>query len=242
MDRTPIKIKFTAYFLMIFGSMLYAQDKGMATIPPTDAIQSYLSATKEYATLFSGKIETPYSRPFVNHPYLETNQHIQGVLCYNGVVYQDVFMLLDLFRDELTVFFPGKPYRIVLENEKFNYAVLHGFTIIASNNIPNIKSNYAVLISDGPYPVVKQYRGSVREVVEPPKINRYAHFQIQYFVCVNGVAYPVKNRNALLKLFPDRRKELNDYAKQNKLNFGSQRFEQSIVALVKHYETIKVTQ
>jgi hypothetical protein len=84
-------------FVFIFSSgILCAQDKNFATIPPTDAIRRYFSETKEYAALFNGKIETPYERPFVNHPYLGTDQYVQGTLCYNDVVYQDIYMRLDV--------------------------------------------------------------------------------------------------------------------------------------------------
>jgi len=225
-------------FLFLFsGGFLWAQDAGIAKIPPTDAIQSYLSATKEYAALFSGKAEAPYDRQFTNHPYFETDQYRQGTLCYNDVIYQDIFMRLDLFRDELTVFSPDKPYRIVLENEKFNYAVLNGFTFILSPNEAKTGLKYMVLIDNGLYPFVKQYRLSVREEYAGIILTRSFRFQEQYFIYINDTAYPVKNKNALLKLFPDRKKELNEYAKQHKLNFKAQ-YEQSVIALINHYENL----
>ena len=229
--------KLIIFLCLCSGGILWAQDAGIAKIPPTDAIQSYLSATKEYTALFSGKTELPYDRPFVNHPYLETDRYVQGTLCYNKVVYQDIYMRLDLFRNELTVFSPDKPYRIVLENEKFNYAVLHGLTLILSANEVKTGLKYMVLIDDGLYPFVKQYRLSVREEYSGVTLFRSFRIQEQYFIYINDMAYPVKNKNALLKLFPDRKKELNEYAKQHKLNFKAQ-FEQAIIALINHYENL----
>jgi len=225
-------------FLILFsGGILWAQEAGLAKVPPSDAIQSYLSATKEYAALFSGKTETLYDRTFTNHPCLETDRYVQGTLCYNEVVYQDIFMRLDLYRDELTVFSPEKPYHIVLENEKFNYAVLHGLTLILSASEAKTGLKYMVLIDGGPYPFVKQYRLSVREEYFGVTLFRSFRTQEQYFIYINDTAYPVKNKNALLKLFPDRKKELNEYAKQHKLNFKTQ-FEQSIIALINQYENL----
>ena len=234
----PAKTGFAAFLLIFCSGFLWSQDQRMARIPSGDAIQQYLSEAKEYAVLFNGKIETPYEKPFANHPYLATNQYVQGALCYNGVVYQDVFMRLDLFRDELTVFFPGKPYRIVLEPEKFNYAVLSGFTVIASTREPPVRSSYVLLLKDGCYPVVKQYRGAVREEVTNLELRRNVRFQEQYFVYVDGVARPVNSKNALLKLFADRKKELNAYARQHKLSFRSQSHAQSVIALIDYYETL----
>ena len=236
MRRFPIQLRLYVLFIFFSGSIVRAQEAGMIKIPPTSAIQNYLSETNEYSALFNGKIETPYDRTFENHPYLETDRYVQGVLCYNGVVYNDIFMRLDLFRDEFTVFSPHKPYRIILENEKFNYAVLNGLTLVFSPE----RSKYMLLIHDGAYPFVKQYRLAVKEDYSALTftIIRSFRIQTQYFIYIDAKAYPVKNKNALLKLFPDRKKELNDYAKQHKLNFRTQ-FEQSVIALINHYESMQ---
>ena len=223
-------------FFFLFGGILWAQERSVAKVPPKDAILSYISETKEYAALFNGKIETPYDRQFINHPYLETDQYIQGTLCYNEVVYHDILMRLDLNRDELAVFSPDKHYRIVLEIEKFNYAVLNGFTIITSTNESNTGTKYMLLLKDGIYPLVKQFKFTVKEEIQHLTLKRYFRFQEQYFITVDGIIYPVKNKKAILKLFPDRKKELNDFAKQQKLSFRAQQFEQSMVALVKQCE------
>jgi len=234
----PTKTKLIVFLLFLSGGMIRAQERNVAKIPPADAIQRYLSETGAYAALYNGKVVTPYERPFVNSPFFESTGYIEGELCYNEVVYQDILMCLDLYRDELTVFLPQRPFHIVLESEKFNYAVLNGSVFIESHNYLNIRSKYVMLIKDGLYPIVKQYRGIVREEDTNLKRERYVRFQEQYFITVNGIAYPVKNKNALLKLFPDRKKELNDFVKQRKLSFRSQQFEQSLVALVYHYENL----
>jgi hypothetical protein len=233
-----MRVKLLLFIFFFAAGVLCAQENNATKIHPSDAIQDYMSGTKEYAALFNGKVETPYDRPFANHPYLETDRFVQGTLCYDGVVYQDVFMRLDLYRDELTVYYPERPFRIVLENENFSYAVLNGFTIIAPNGEPKSGPKYILLVHGGLYPVVKQYRGSIREeFVSTVSFKRYFRFQEQYFVYINETAYPVKNKKSLLKLFPDRKKELNEYARQHRLNFRSQ-FEQSAIALVNHYENL----
>jgi len=239
MNRIQSKTKLIVIFLFFSGGMIWAQEKSLAKTPPVDDIQRYLSETKEYAALYNGKLVTPYERPFFNSPFFGSSGYIEGELCYNEVVYHNILICLDLYRDELTVYFPQRPFHIVLESEKFNYAVLNGCVFIVSHNNPNIRSKYVMLVKDGLYPIVKQYRGIVREEDTNLERKRYVRFQEQYFITVNGIAYPVKNKNALLKLFPEKKKELNDFVKQHKLSFGSQQFEQSIVALVNHYENIK---
>ena len=236
---TTMKAGIILFFFFACGGILCAQEKGLATIPPDESIHTYLSETKKNAALFNGKVETPYDQRFENHPYLETDQYVRGTLCYNHVVYRDIFMRIDLFRDELTVFSPDKPYRIVLDKEKFNYAVLHGLTIITSTGETDTKTKYMLLVYDGIYPVVIKYQGTVYQEISSINhtLKRFFRFKRQCLVYVDGMAYPVKNKNALLKLFPAKKKELNEYAKQQKLDFKSQ-YAHSIVALVNHYENL----
>ena len=233
-----MKEKLIIFVLLLSSEMVWAQEKGFARIPPTDAIQNYLSGTKEHAALFSGKIESPFdNRQFINHAFLGTDQYVKGTLCYNGVVYQDIFMRLDLYRDELTVYSSDKPYHVVLEKEKFNYAVLNGVTIITSIHGLDAGEKYRVLIDDGIYPFVKKYRVSIKDELSTIELKRRFLLQEHYFIYVGEIAYPVKNKNSLLKLFPDRKKELNEYAKQHRLDFRAH-FEQSVSALVNHYENM----
>jgi len=215
------------------------QERNPVKIPPSDAIQNYLTKTKAYSTLYNGKIEKSYDVLYANHPYLGADKHVQGTLCYNEVVYHDILMRLDLNRDELTVFSPDKRYHIVLEIEKFNYAIFNGYTIITSMDESNVDSKYRILLKDGVYPVVKQYKGRVEaEQVSAIAIKQYFRFKEQFFVYINGIAYQVKNKNALLKLFPDKKKELNEFAKKQKLSFWEQNIEHAIIALVNHYESL----
>jgi hypothetical protein len=234
---TQIKLIILIFFLS--GGILCAQESDIAKALPNDLVQNYLSVTKEYAALFNGKIEMPFdNRQFVNHAYLGTDQYVQGTLCYNDVIYRDIFMRLDLFRDELTVYSTDKPYHIVLEYEKFNYAIFGGFTIIPSTVEAKPGERYLELIYDGSYPVIKKYRVTVKTELSNTDISRSFTFQKQYFVSINEIAYPIKNKNALLRLFPDRKKELNEYAKLHRFNFRKQ-FERSIVALINHYENLE---
>jgi hypothetical protein len=218
--------------------MLWAQETKFSGIPSDNDIREYLSEAKEYATLFSGKTETPYDRQFVNHPYFESSGYLSGTLCYNRVIYKDVMMRFDLFRNELTVFLPGRPFFIVLNNEKFEYAILNGSTIVLSDSEKDSKKKFLVLLHNGRYPVVRKYNMTITEDVIGLSITSSFRIQQQYAIYVNGISRVVKNKNSVVKLFPDKRKELNEFAKQHKLSFNNQSVEQSIVALVGYYENL----
>jgi len=231
-------IRFTTFLLFLFGGMmLRAQEQKPTNTAFGNDMQNYLTKTNVYAALYSGKTATPYDTRFTNHPYYESSNYISGILDYNGVLYHDVLMRFDLFRNEITVISPDKSYDIVLDNDKFNYAVVNGSAIMLSVSEKELTKQLLVLLHNGIYPVVRKYVVNV-ELSQKDRIF-YNTFLIQrkYDIYINDVPRTVKNKNSVLKLFPDKRKELNEFAKQHNLNFKNQ-IEQSFVALVTHYENL----
>jgi hypothetical protein len=232
-----MKNRLIIFILFLSAGIIWAQKNSFTGIPADNVIHNYLTEVQTYATLYSGKTETPYDTPFANHPYFETAGYIKGELGYNQVVYHDVLMRIDLFRDEITVVYPNTPYRIVLNNEKFNYAVLNGSTIVKSMDEKSSKVKFTVLLHDGTFPVVRKYKMIIASQESDRRYTSSFRIQHQYEIYIAGIPYSVKNKNSILKLFPDKRKELNEFAKQHKLDFKN-RIEQSIIALVNHYETM----
>jgi hypothetical protein len=115
---------------------------------------------------------------------------------------------------------------------------MHGATFIVSDSYNNAEHILLELVDDGLYSVVIRYRMTLlEETLSFSALSNSFKTQIQYAVCIEGKYYPVKNKNALLKLFPDRKQELNKYAATHKLNFKKQTG-QSIIALVNHYENL----
>ena len=161
-----------------------------------------------------------------------------GTLVYNRVVYRDVWMRFDLFRNELTVISLAMPFPIVLNNEKFDYAVLNESTIVLTDGGKKSKKKFVELLKNGNYPVVRQYNVTRTETKTSDNriINSFRNKK-QYAICINDIPHTVKNKNAVLKLFPDKRKELNAFAKLHKLNFKYQTA-QFFIDIVNHYESL----
>jgi hypothetical protein len=201
---------------------------------------AYMGEVKEYATLYSGREQIPYPAHFLNHPYLHTSDFVPGTLCYNGVLYKDIPMRLDMFREELIVRSTDKPFNIVLEYEKLDYAQIGESLLLSSydktwQNRPAGK--YFVLLYENRHTVLKQYVVSYVERID--RIRVEASFKIleRYYICKDGTMYPVKNKKTALSVFADRKEELARYIREHKLKFGKQPG-QAIIALVEQYENL----
>lgn len=203
-------------------------------------IISYLSEAKEYAVLYNGKEQIPYAPGITNHPYLVTNEYTSGTICYNNVVYEQIQMRFDLYKDEIMVRPPNKPYNIILEKEKINYVLLNGVRIVPYkkgqySNVP--AGNFTILLNEGAYLVIANYTVSLKESISGTAVEGTFRFKRRYYLCKEGICYPIFNKKSILKLFPDKKNELDSYARQQKLKFRKDP-EGAFVAIVEQYEKL----
>lgn len=201
----------------------------------------YLSTANEYAILFNGKEYNRYTRQTENHPYLVQKDFTDGEISFGGIYYPHVQMVLDLYKDELIVQAPNKPYNIIIEKERFDYAWLHGYQIVkpSTRGWKNLGGNeYVLLLHDGNYPVIKKYSIQYEEKVNGLSVEASFRIKEQYYICKDKYCHPVRNKRSLLKLFPERKKELGQFIKIQKLNFRKNP-EQAFVRIVEHNEALE---
>lgn len=235
-----MKAEILILLLFISSEWLFAQQMDVSQKAPDTLVQSYFSGVQEHALIFNGKEYTRYGRQTTNHPYFIQEEFKDGSVCYDGIVYPQVKMRLDLYRNELTVIAPNKPYPIIVEKERVDYIKLHDHLVLNTRikNWKNMTDNeYIVLLHDGTYPVFKKYTLKYEEQINQLAIEASFRIQEQFFICKENFCYPVKNKKSILDLFPDKKKELGNYIRQQKMNFKKQP-EQAFVTIVEQYETI----
>jgi hypothetical protein len=224
--------------------LLYALPAGAQ-----DMARRYISEVNEEAVLFSGKVQSPYPAitmlsglpaGYSYHPYLVSPDYSAGDIRFNHTLYKDVRMRYDLLRDEMVVCPEGHFAGIVLEKEKVKEVWLHGVHIVPHSaeyrDIPY--GNYLLLLHDGLYPVLRKHKVMSREEIRDHKVRVVYSVRQQFFVRIGNVCRPITGKGSVLKLFPRHRAALNAYAKEQKLNFRTQR-EQSILSLITYAETIR---
>ncbi len=235
-----MKKSVTIFFncLFVLTSSLHAQQGQQVASSVTAS--TYFAQAQEYAVVYSGKAELPYTLNLTNHPYLGGSDYVEAPLSYADRLYESIDLRYDIYRAELITRPPQMVHSVVLDQRRVAYARLHGYTIAASRlydwkNKPD--DPYLLLVHEGDYPVVKRYAVTVDRKIVDKAVTSTFKFREQFFVCVHGTCYPAGSKGKLLKLFPDKRKELEAYIKANKLKFGKHR-EKTIVAIVEHYESL----
>lgn len=235
--KAPIFICVVLLFLS--GRNVSAQEIPAKPIPD-ELYARYMTEIKDLSVIYNGKEETPFGMITTNHAYLMTDAFTPANLWYNQTEYRNILMRYDLSRDELIVRKPNTYKGVVLEKEKVDRVFLNGCWLVSTDDLSWVNKpagNYLILLSDGIYPVVKRNSAVFEKKVDKNKVMAFYNLRESFYICIDNVCYPVKNKGSVLKLFPDKKKELEAYVKQQKLKFGSER-EQSIVAIVEYYQSL----
>ena len=200
----------------------------------------YMSAVSNHAVLFSGSRQQPLTQYLLNHQYLIDENYVSGRLSYNGVVYPDVLLRWDLYRDELLILSPAF-YSIVLNYENIDFAELHGYRVfyLYPNGFPGCPpaGNY-ILLHSGKYLLVKKY---ALELLRRDNRGRRYEYQFlmksKFYLQKDGAYYIIKNRRTLLKRLDTHRNELKQFIRANHLRYRKDA-EKMVLEVVKEHEKL----
>ena len=207
-----------------------------------NAIAFYNQSFREELHLFNGKEEQAYPYQFSEGtPYFLSNKWSKGTLDYDGKMYEDVSLLYDVVRDELIYLYFDNRSRIRLIKEKVSEFSIMGHNFI--NITPD--SLFSSSIAPGFYD--KLYQGKINLLVKRTKkidnsiklsgAETKVFDKDRYYLRKENNYYSVNNKRSLLHKLNDKRKELQPYIRQNKLNFRKD-IENAMVKTLAYYDQL----
>ena len=187
----------------------------------------YHTAIGEQSGLFNGcqYAQFPFSFAENGHPFFKTNTAGTGSVIYDNILYENVQMQYDEVQEVL--FMQDSVHRIQLLNQR-----IAGFTLFDNTFIHIVKdSQNAVLVNSGFYNVLyngkikllKKEEKMIREDVSTGVIIRYIEILNYYYIEQNNAWYSIKNKNSIVDIFKDYKKEIRQYIKKNKLSYRKDR-------------------
>ncbi|MDR2811248.1 MAG: hypothetical protein LBB84_11975 [Tannerellaceae bacterium] len=196
------------------------------------------------AVIYSGKEEAVYPR-VREHPYLDTKQYREGTVCFDGRVYPKQQMRLNVYTDELIILLPDNRAGIVLPSERMDSAVFSPYAVFyhtpvqdeakEQRSLPD--KGYYARLHNGKFTVWKRQTKLIERVTNGMNIEQIFTSRTRYYVYKDGRYRSVGNKRNLLKLFASKKKELNLYIRQQRLNFKDEP-DDAIVRTVKYYESL----
>ena len=226
-------IRICMLLFIFWGGQLFAQNARQQLVD--NAAREYLSNAGNQSTLYYGKEQEGYQRT-INHPYLIDQQHVKARLSYGGVVYPEVMLRLDLFRDELIVLSPF--FRnIVLVPENVDLAEMYDRRIIyfRKDSLPGCPSSgYCTLLHSGKYKVLER---QTNRLTHNDRSEFYYYMSTSFYLYKDDAYYIIRNQRGLLKALGTHKKELKRFISSNRLQFRDNP-ETFLIKTVNEYENL----
>ena len=203
---------------------------------PVDSVTHSLSATSDFARLYVGPIEPQYQKSaWHDIPYYKGNTDVyKGRVSYYGVVYDDVLLRFDQFKQRVVVLSPVRQYYCLPAQEHIDWFEMDGHRYVHD---PEDSLRYAFLLCDGSTNGIRLYHSVWKNndsdktigKISLKTLNTLEHYTL---ITSDGEKHHVKRASDVAKLFPEQKKQIKQFAKKNHLSFSKNEREESLIKVI----------
>lgn len=239
---------FSILFTIAFSNRAYSQEI------PYSAKEQHIQIFRQKSEELIKK-ETTIDNPFiigrqhipvidrVNHPYFQENDWTNGTLIFNEEEYTAEHLKFDLENHKLIylLYSNGFSLNAIELDENF----VSEFTICNTKfrHFKNLKTNLGFSLKDGYYEVI--YDGDLKFIVNWQKVERpdesssYTKYKLSssMYLLKNGYAIRIKSAAKLLKQLENKKKEVKNMMRTNKVYFNASNYS-SAKTILKFYENL----
>lgn len=194
-------------------------------------VRDYMDKAGLFSRLYSGEVTSRYNpQIYQGSPYFNGENYTIGTIVFNNVEYPELNILLDLYKQQVIIINPNN-YAIIVPNEKIQKVILNDNVFMWRNSTPENGLKYS-----GFY--IHYFTGKnvelvcdERYVIREEKIIPITFEQKERFYLKKGdFYYKISGKGDFLKIFPEAKKQINEYAKSQRLDFSTRKI-QSMISL-----------
>jgi len=213
MKLISFQVKFYLLILSLLTTInteINAQDSPVA---------NYLQQAGDFAILYNGRIEPFYSLlTYESLPYYKSSDFAEASFIYKDNYYPNQKARLDLYREQLVLLPPEKRYGIIISSQYVSKVFIYGKTFVFLNSPKEdgIKKGFYIQLFEG-----NKIKLLCKESYLPQQkqITYSFDHKVIYYILYDDKYHNVKNKNSFINLFPEYKKQINQYVKDKKLNF-----------------------
>ncbi|MVN90691.1 hypothetical protein [Mucilaginibacter aquatilis] len=220
----------TTILLLLCGVLkLQAQSK------PADS--ALVTGANSYAVAYFNKSVGQQSEIYNGAEYIALPPAVQGspywqdkdtftssAIKYNGTWYNGVPLMFDVFKNQIVTVQPVNNYRIILQQYLLSDFIIADHHFVYVNEADSVKQQlkpayYDVLYS-GKTSVLSHYSKERSESTNIHGVEVRFIDHVNYYIIKDKVVYNVSGKGSVLKVFKDKKKELNAYLSANAIKFN----------------------
>lgn len=231
---------FSAIYFLLFTLLpvMIARAQDLPENPEQKAETYFKNSIKLQSRLYNGPVYRGYGKKVLGSANFQDLDFTPGELLYDSESFSNVPLFYDLCQDRLVTRI-GKENVLSLVNDKVAYFVInnHHFKYISVRDTSKsiIKPGFFDFIHDGKEKIIVKRTKILDFVSGNTSAEYYFLPKTSYYLQRGENYYPFNSKNSFLKLYADRKKELKQYIKQQKIKFKKQP-EEAMIRIAQYYE------
>ncbi|MBC5994663.1 hypothetical protein [Pontibacter cellulosilyticus] len=237
----------TCFILSLAPSIVLAQytnpDTSFVQQSVSNTIALYRNTVGTEAHLYTGpEYYVPFKSYVEGHQYFQVKTFEKGNVFYDGAWFYEVPMLYDIAVDEVVTIHPGSGLSQKLVKQKVGLFELsnHTFVYLSGESVGgfSMQPGFYKLIYNGDIKAFVRHEKYLQERTSTNGLEGHYKAKDKFYLQKNGVYYQVSNKASVLKVLSDKKKELKEFSRSNKIRFRNKR-EEAIKNIAKHYDSLK---
>lgn len=204
--------------------------------------RQYNSSFGAHPQLYNGPEYIDYARRYhaqIGHQFFLVPGLQSGDVYYNNHYFPNVRLNYDVVLDQVVLPQPTSPLTLRLVNEWVRSFTIDGhrfIRLVADSTAGSvIRTGYYEVLADSRVQLLAKRAKRTQEQLSERLIDIEFSLMDRLFVKKAGRYYPVSSKSAVVRVFADRDKEVQQFIQSNKLKFNKAQLEASVARLTQYY-------
>jgi hypothetical protein len=204
--------------------------------------RQYNSSFGAHPQLYNGPEYIDYARRYhaqIGHQFFRVPGLQSGDVYYNNHYFPNVRLSYDVVLDQVVVPQPTSPLTLRLVNERvrsFTVDGHHFIRLVADSTAGGvIRTGYYEVLADSRVQLLAKRAKRTQEQISDRLIDIEFIPMDRLFIKKTDRYYPVSSKSAVVRVFADREREVQQFIQSNKLKFSKLQLEASVVQLTQYY-------
>ncbi len=244
MSSNILKYIAVSFIGIVYGKTL----KGQNLVPDTSSqqqkintvIRSFTTAIGENSRLYNGPEYDQYDSAIKGNAYDDDiNVWKFGSVYYDDVLYNNVLMMYDVYKDCVVVLHYNKASRYTLLNDKLHYFDLSGHHFVSINvdslNNPGIRNGIYNQLCQGKTEVLAKRSKTIQIGTTGNLESYFTAGKNEIYLKKGNVYYNINGIPSIIKALQDKKKQVQFFISDNRINYKADP-EQALVKIASYYD------
>ena len=205
----------------------------------TQAIDYFNTVIANESEIYNGAVYEFYPPANKGSFYFQDKNHcVPGLIRYNGNWYKNILLLYDIYNDIMVSTLDNNLFILNTEKIADVYLLNHHFIHINGQSKDNLTPGFYDVIYNGRSQVlIKRIKIINDHVTGSQEAETFYEDRSNAYVKKGNKYYLVDSRSSFLDTFKDKKKDLNRYMSDNKIDYKKDK-EDAVAKLAAYYDSI----